>query len=197
MRRLGDLCHAPQYGAPAPARPFDPSLPRYVRITDITDDGRLRLRGARSADPSLVTGYELRDGDLLFARSGTVGRTFLYRDSDGPCVYAGYLIRFRVRSKFVSSRFLSVWTHSHLYRRWVASMLRTGAQPNINATEYASLRVPVPPLREQRAIVGVMDRLDAALRRARAMRHALMSFRAALSSRLFRRDTDAVLRPGR
>ena len=168
-----------------------------MRITDITDDGRIRFGGARSADPSLVTGYELRDGDLLFARSGTVGRTFLYRDSDGPCVYAGYLIRFRVRSKFLSSRFLAVWTHSHFYRRWVASMLRTGAQPNINATEYASLQVPVPPLFEQRAIVGVMDRLDAALRQARAMQHALMSFRTALSSHLFRRDTNAVLRPGR
>ena len=194
VHRLGDLCHAPQYGAPAPARPFDPSLPRYVRITDITDDGRLRLGGARSADPSLVSGYELRDGDLLFARSGSVGRTFLYRDSDGPCVYAGYLIRFRVRAKFVSSRFLSVWTHSHFYRRWVASILRTGAQPNINATEYASLRVPVPPLLEQRAIVGVMDRLDATLRQARAMRRALMSFRAAVSSHLFRRGTPLVLR---
>lgn len=197
IRRLGDLCHPPQYGASAPARPYDPSLPRYVRITDITKDGRLRLGSSRSADPSLVCGYELRDGDLLFARSGTVGRTFLYRDSDGPCVYAGYLIRFRVRSKFVSSRFLAVWTHSHFYRRWVASMLRIGAQPNINATEYSSLRVPVPPLLEQRAIVGAMDRLDAALDQARAMCRALMSFRAAFSSHLFRRGTSSVVRPRR
>ena len=168
-----------------------------MRITDITNDGRLRLGSARSADPSLVSGHELRDGDLLFARSGTVGRTFLYRDSDGPCVYAGYLIRFRVRAKFVSSRFLAVWTHSHFYRRWVASMLRTGAQPNINATEYSSLRVPVPPLWEQRAIVSAMDRLDAALGRARAMRRALMSFRAAFSSHLFRRGTSSVVQPSR
>ena len=96
--RLGDVCEPPQYGAAAPAIPFDPSLPRYVRITDITDDGRLRPDDARSAEPSQALGYELQAGDLLFARSGaTVGKTYLYESSDGPCVYAGYLIRFQAR----------------------------------------------------------------------------------------------------
>ena len=83
--RLGEVCQRPEYGAGASARPFDPALPRYVRITDITDDGRLRAGDARSADPSEVDGYELEPGDLLFARSGaTVGKTYLHRQSDGP-----------------------------------------------------------------------------------------------------------------
>ena len=91
--RLGEVCAPPEYGASASARPFDPKLPRYVRITDITDDGRLRKADVASADPSAVDGYELGPGDLLFARSGaTVGKTYLYRPEDGPCVYAGYLI---------------------------------------------------------------------------------------------------------
>ena len=93
--RLGEISAPPEYGAAAPARPYDPGLPRYVRITDITDDGRLRPDDARSADPSKVDSYNLEVGDLLFARSGSVGRTYLYRPEDGPCVFAGYLIRFR------------------------------------------------------------------------------------------------------
>ena len=52
--RLGDVCTPPEYGASASARPFDPELPRYVRITDLTDDGRLRTEDARSANPSQV-----------------------------------------------------------------------------------------------------------------------------------------------
>ena len=85
--RLGDVCESPQYGASAPGQPYDPELPRYVRITDLTEDGRLKLEDARSAEPLRVLGYELEPGDLLFARSGaTVGKTYMYRSKDGPCV---------------------------------------------------------------------------------------------------------------
>ena len=113
--RLGDVCAPPEYGASAPAQPFDPHLPRYVRITDLTDDGRLRSEGARSAVPSQVEGYELEPGDVLFARSGaTVGKTYLHRPKDGPCVYAGYLIRFRPLPNSILPALLELWTPTRL-----------------------------------------------------------------------------------
>ena len=124
--RLGDICDAPRYGANAPAVKYDPNRPRYVRITDITEDGRLKVDEPRCADPKIVEGYELRDGDLLFARSGSVGRTYLYRPSDGPCVYAGYLIRFRPDPSVALPRFLDIYTHSSTYDRWVKSVLHIG-----------------------------------------------------------------------
>ena len=74
--RLGDICTSPQYGAGASARPYDSTLPRYVRITDITDDGRLREDGIASAEPLEVEGYNLQPGDLLFARVRRVPHTF-------------------------------------------------------------------------------------------------------------------------
>ena len=64
--RLGDICTSPQYGAGASARPYDSTLPRYVRITDITDDGRLREDGIASAEPLKVEGYNLQPGDPTF-----------------------------------------------------------------------------------------------------------------------------------
>lgn len=163
---LGHVCEAPQYGAGAPARPFDPSLPRYVRITDITDDGHLRRTDARSADPERVGGYELEAGDLLFARSGSVGKSYLYRPEDGPCVYAGYLIRFRACGDAAVPRFLELWTRGPFYRKWVTSMMRAGAQPNINATEYSSLPIALPPLAEQWAIAEVLEHVRIAVKQA-------------------------------
>ncbi len=165
--RLGEVCDPPAYGASAPARPFDPGLPRYVRITDITGDGRLRADEARSAEPEKVAGYELFDGDLLFARSGSVGRTYLYRPEDGPCVFAGYLIRFRPDPKIALPRFVEIYTHSHSYQSWISSILRVGAQPNINAAEYSSLPILLPPLAEQRAIAAVLDGVDEAIEHSR------------------------------
>ena len=186
--RLGDVCASPQYGAAARSRPFERQLPRYVRITDITDDGRLRTEGARSANPAQVTGYELKPGDLLFARSGaTVGKTYLYRSEDGPCVYAGYLIRFRPCRKTVVPEYLDWITHSQHYHRWVASMLRAGAQPNINAAEYSSLRFSLPPLPEQRAIAGVLDAIDEAIERTEAVIAATERLRDSLLHELLTR----------
>ena len=172
--RLGEVCEPPQYGASASGHPFDPALPRYVRITDITDDGRLRKDDVASAEPSQVAGYELKPGDLLFARSGaTVGKTYLYQPKDGTCVFAGYLIRFRVLKDRAYSAFLERCTRSQFYQRWVESVFRAGAQPNINAAEYSSLPIPLPPLAEQYTIALALDGMDMTMAEARKERDGL------------------------
>ncbi len=185
--RLGDVCDTPRYGANAPARPFDPALPRYVRITDITDEGRLRTDDVRSAEPEKVQGHELHPGDLLFARSGSVGRTYLYRPEDGPCVYAGYLIRFRPDPTTALPRFVDLYTHSPSYYRWVDSVLHVGAQPNVNAAEYSSLPILLPPLPEQRAIIAVLDSIDEAIERTEEVVAAAERLRDALLHELLTR----------
>ena len=113
-------------------------------------------------------------GDLLFARSGaTVGKTYLYRPEDGPCVYAGYLIRFRPLGEMASAECLERFTRSQLYWRWVESMFRAGAQPNINAAEYSSLPVVLPPMKEQQAIAALLDGVDATIAEAKRERDGL------------------------
>ena len=182
---LGDICTSPQYGAGASARPYDSTLPRYVRITDITDDGRLREDGIASAEPLKVEGYNLQPGDLLFARSGaTVGKTYLYLAEDGPCVYAGYLIRFQPLRESASPEFLERCTRSQFYQRWVESMFRAGAQPNINAAEYSSLSIPLPPLEEQEAIAASLDGVDSTLERVRQEREHLRALKASTADAL-------------
>jgi len=164
-RRLGELCRAdPDYGVNAPAAPYSPELPRFIRISDIDDAGKLRPEGQVSIE---VTGNEqslLEQGDFLFARTGaTVGKTLLYTADVGPAVFAGYLIRFRPDPKVLLPRYLGLFTQTHRYWYWVSVTLRQGAQPNINAQEYASLPIPLPPLPEQRRIAEILSTWDEAL----------------------------------
>lgn len=71
----------PMYGAPYSSKPFDNSV-RYIRITDINEDGTLN-EDKVSAD-MYNNAYLLKENDFLIARSGnTVGKTYLYKDSDG------------------------------------------------------------------------------------------------------------------
>lgn len=150
---LSKLCTmSGEYGAGLSSKDYDPSLPRYVRITDITDRGDLNdAPVSPSGDSSDWVGYELRHGDILFARSGaTVGKTYQYNESDGPCVFAGYLIRFRPLETKVRSSYVFSFTQTSAYRSWVTARQRVVAQPNINAKQYGEdLLLPVPPLELQ------------------------------------------------
>ena len=144
---LGDVGEPSRYGAVSATRPYDSERPRHVRITDLPGDGRLTDSEPRSAYPVAVQKHELLRVDSLFARSAAmVGKTHMYRAQAGPCVCARYLIISRTRVTMLQPVLLEAWTHFQLDRRWVQSILRADAQPNINATEHASLRSPLPSL---------------------------------------------------
>lgn len=149
---LVEACEAPgQYGANVPKSDFQSGGIRYIRITDINDDGTLK-EGAVGINVKSAKKYVLRTDDLLFARSGTVGKSYLHTLRDVRCAFAGYLIRFRTKPNLLLPTFLKEWVSTAFYWRWVAETQRVQAQPNINATEYGQLPVPLPPLREQQAI---------------------------------------------
>lgn len=166
---LKDLSlRGPEYGAGASAIPATGARPRYIRITDITSDGRLRPQDCVEAKDNKDDGYALREGDLLLARSGnTVGKSYLYDPLDGPCTYAGYLIRFAINSDVCIPKYAFYFTQTHGYLNWVESKKRVAGQPNINGKEYATLLLPLPPRSEQRKIVELLDQADA-LRKRRA-----------------------------
>lgn len=166
---LGSLAElGPQYGANASAVAPTGTRPRYVRITDITADGRLCADTVAEAAIEDTEPFLLASGDLVFARSGaTVGKTYLYDESDGPCIFAGYLIRFRLRPEIVDPKFAFYFTQSDVYHNWIHSRKRVAAQPNVNGTEYASLPIPLPTPSEQQQLLDVLNQADA-LRRQRS-----------------------------
>jgi len=150
----------PQYGANASAVEWLEGMPRYVRITDITQDGRLSQSGVATLDLEDWEPYRLVPGDLLFARSGnTVGKTYLYRQEDGLCAYAGYLIRFQADPEQVTPWYLFSLTQTGYYKSWVEARKRVAGQPNINGKEYSSLQIPCPPLSRQQQFTTMVESL--------------------------------------
>lgn len=145
----------PQYGAnERGVERTDPTVPRYVRITDIDEYGRLK-DGMGVAAENAEDKYFLHDGDLLFARSGnTVGKAYLHRAlREQNCLFAGYMIRFRANVDTTSPEYLFLCTQLEFYQHWVSATQRATGQPNINAEEYRSLELPVPDLGIQSKLV--------------------------------------------
>lgn len=168
-----------EYGANVSKADFDPALPRYVRITDISDQGTLIPTSLASISHDAAKGYFLEEGDLLFARSGaTVGKSLLYQSHYGPCAFAGYLIRFRLDPAKIDPYFARNIVQSAEYWDWIATVQRAQAQPNINAQEYATLPLMLPPLDEQRRIAEVLRSVDEAIAATQAVYEAAISAQA-------------------
>jgi len=77
--RLGEVCEVCQYGLTATAT--DKGDFPFIRITDIDDLGNIKMDGIRfiNCDENTYKKYAVKEEDILFARSGSIGRSFLYR----------------------------------------------------------------------------------------------------------------------
>ena len=146
------------YGSGASATSYDGNI-RYVRITDIGDDGVLL---EKKVSPTKVEDkYILNDGDVLFARSGaTVGKTFLYESKYGKCIYAGYLIRYVADREKILPKYLFYYTKTLYYKSFIKTNAQAVAQPNINAQQYGNLKVCVPPLSLQQEFAEKISAID-------------------------------------
>lgn len=176
-----------KYGANEVAELDDPSLPRYVRITDVNEDGTLRDDTFKSLPEDIAKPYLLKDGDLLFARSGaTVGKSFYYQESWGRAAYAGYLIRGRLAPGRMISKFAAYFAQSINYWGWLRSSIIQATIQNVSAEKYAGLVLGIPPVEEQMQISSFIDRetarIDALVEKVRKSIELLREYRTALIS---------------
>jgi len=163
-KQLSEVVTAkPQYGVSDSAMQYDPALARYIRITDIREDGNLDDGIKVSTKLDGNERYLLRQNDLLFARTGSVGRTFLVKQKLEKTVFASYLIRFNIDPSKAVPAYLEQYTRSDAYWSWVDSRATQSVQPNINAKQFSKLQIPVPPMPEQRRIASILSGVDAPL----------------------------------
>lgn len=162
-KTLKDLCEIyGNYGLSVPSIPFNGI--RYLRITDITEWGELN-NDKVSADVDSSTQQKLEDGDILFARTGaTVGKTLMFENKFGECLFAGYLIRYRVDRNKILPKFLFYLTHSKEYYEWIKNNQKAAAQPNISAKLYNNYIINYPSLSTQKQIVSRLDSLSSKVR---------------------------------
>ena len=153
---------------------------RYIRITDVDSVGRL-VPGLGATAETIDDRYLLNDGDILLARSGnTAGKSYMYSMKDGPAIFAGYMIRFCFDPAKIIPAFAFIYTQLPVYDLWVQATRRLTGQPNVNAEEYRSLTIPVPPETVQAQIVAnyskAMEAYNSRLAQAAALLGSIDDF---------------------
>jgi len=127
---------------------------RFVRITDISDDGDLL-----NDDPKFITlskesqPYLLKKGDVVVARTGaTYGKT-LYFESDIRSVFAGYLIRFHFEKSKIVNKYFFYFSLTQHYQNQKEKLVTGGGQPQFNAPAIKQINIPLPDIKSQERII--------------------------------------------
>ena len=162
QRKLGEISESFEYGLNAAATEYD-GKHKYIRITDIDDSTHLFLQDDLTSpdiDFSTADDYLLQEGDVLFARTGaSVGKTYIYRRSDGDLYFAGFLIRAKIKSDY-DADFVFQNTLTDRYDSYIRITSQRSGQPGVNAQEYANFALSVPSLAEQKKIGAYFSHLD-------------------------------------
>jgi type I restriction enzyme S subunit len=159
VQPLGELAATIDYGVTASAS-TQRIGPQFLRITDIQDN---RVNWATvpfcECDSGTARRAKLAPGDIVFARTGaTTGKSFWIRECPDDAVFASYLIRVRPGASVLPA-YLSEFFQSAGYWAQVRSMAEGAAQPGVNASKLASLKVPLPPAGVQQGMANVVARV--------------------------------------
>ena len=163
QKRIADLVTEVRYGTSRPA--IEDGRYPYLRMNNLTYEGGFDLSDLKritvpddELDKCLV-----RKGDLLFNRTNSeelVGKTAVF-EFDDPMVIAGYIIRVRLK-KEIEPIYLSMFLNLPVSKKMLSEMAKGSVnQTNINAKEFQSISVPLPPVDLQREFVSIANAAEA------------------------------------
>ncbi|BDZ83536.1 hypothetical protein Lac2_16700 [Claveliimonas bilis] len=162
QRKLSEVALSFEYGLNAAAKEFD-GVNKYLRITDIDDSSRIFKDDdltSPDTDLSAASSYQLHDGEILFARTGaSVGKSFIYRESDDCVYFAGFLIRAKIKAEY-DPEFIFQNTLGVPYEKYIQITSQRSGQPGVNAQEYGEYAFLVPDYAEQKKIGGFLRQID-------------------------------------
>jgi len=189
---LGAVCTKPQYGWTTKADREHGEV-RLLRTTDITS-GEIDWDSVPYCTevPVDLEKYQLRPNDIVISRAGSVGASYLIRNTPVKSVFASYLIRFCPKET-VEPKYVAYFLQTSDYWNSITERSVGIAVPNVNATKLETIQIPVAPQSQQKLIVGKIEELFsdldagvAALKRAQAnlKRYRAAVLKAAVEGRL-------------
>lgn len=170
----------------------DPKGAIQLRMNNVDTRGNLVLdefiRVPASQDK--IAEYRLVPGDVLFNNTNSValvGKSTLFQGYGEPVVFSNHFTRLRVVRERLDPSFLLLW----LVRQWQTKLFenicnRWIGQSAVKRNKLLALKMPLPPLEEQKRIVTVLNQKMSAIERARAAAEAQLEAARALPAAYLR-----------
>jgi len=159
--KLKELCIEDEwgkYGIPASAEKFDINKTRYLRITDISEDGELLNNDVKSVSAPDIDKYILKEGDIVFARTGnSTGKSYYHESKNGDLAFAGFLIKYSLDKTKINPKYLKFFTITNEYKNWVKNLSVGSTRGNINAQTFGDCPISVPERKQQDLLVSSLS----------------------------------------
>ncbi|MCL2041705.1 MAG: restriction endonuclease subunit S [Bacteroidales bacterium] len=158
--RIGQVVTT-QYGFTDKA--IDNGEVRYLRITDLNDDGSINLEKEKkyiNPTEEIKQQFLLKNNDIVIARSGSVGKSAIFKkDKYDDMIFASYLIRLQIIEDKILPDYLFCFTTTQMYWNQVEINSIAVTQPNLNAEKIKEFQIPLPPKEIQEKIVTEIEAL--------------------------------------
>jgi len=168
------------FGAQLPSKEFVLEGVPVIAIGNVMW-GNLRLEKVDHVTPEKaleLSRYTLQPGDVLFTRSGTVGRSTVIPEYGKGWLMSYHLLRVRVEKSVCDPAYLYfVFRGLLTIQDQITETARGATRPGFNTLLLKQLRLPLPPVQEQQRVVlrieelfACADAIEAAVKAA--YRHA-------------------------
>lgn len=148
------------YGLGLPAEPYSKGKVRYLRISDIDDEGCVVDTDMKSVTADNIEEYILIEDDLVVARTGnSTGRTYMYDVDDGIMAYAGFLIKYVFDDEKINPRYMKYFCLSDYYKAQIEGFMGS-TRGNMSANDFKTINVIYPDRNNQDRMVYLLDLID-------------------------------------
>jgi type I restriction enzyme, S subunit len=155
------LSRHPEYGINAPAVPYSDNLPRYLRRTDISEDGEIRQDQKVSVAKDVTDENYLDEGDVVLARTGaSVGKFAVVPSPNKEGVINQALLKLTVKYGY-NLNFIKYTLEHPLNQEKLLSQSAGGAIKNVvGVDQLKEIELPIPSLQEQQKVADCLSSID-------------------------------------
>jgi type I restriction enzyme, S subunit len=189
--------------------PDCPDIPAASGEWGVLKVSAVQPDGFKSHENKIITNkvwinpaYEVQDGDLLISRSNTfqlVGIVCHVRSPQPQLMLCDKTLRMRIDPRRAMTDFVFWQFQQPSARRHIEvhATGTSGSMKNISQPSIRSLRIPLPPLPQQRKITRILTTLDNVIAQTEALIAKYQAIKQGLMHDLFTRGVDATgkLRP--
>ncbi len=131
-----------------------------------------------------ANGCKPENGDILFSKDGTIGKTFVYKDMEIPLVVLSSIAIIKPIYKVLDSSFTMHVLKSNIFYKQLNGLSSGSALKRVVLKAVKEIRIPLPPLEEQKQIAEILSTVDNKLENLKEKKESFEELKKGLMQKL-------------
>ncbi|PJQ16613.1 restriction endonuclease subunit S [Campylobacter jejuni] len=132
----------------------------YIKVADFQDNGAINLQNIKFINENtynVLKNYKIYDDNLYISIAGTIGKSGIIPKELNGAILTENAVKLEYIQNNISNKFMYFFTLSNIFKTQIQTSTKIVAQPKLAITRLKQIQIPLPPLKEQERIVGILD----------------------------------------